>query len=73
MTTFTGQTKSSLIILTPLAKSSITAGKIAKAGAGWQYNQPGFLYDGPTDLTTGLPINYDEIGNLPIWTPLPKS
>lgn len=73
MSNFTPISKSSTVTATPLTKSSVTLGRVAKAGSGWLYDQAGLTYDGATDPVSGLPVFYDAEGTLPVWVTLVKS
>lgn len=58
--------------LTPQGKNSVTMTAMIRAGQGWQYDQPGFLYDGPND-SEGRTIYYDGVGSEAVMTPLSKN
>lgn len=74
MTNFTNPvSKTAITNATNAQKSSVTLGRVVKAGQGWQYDQPGITYDGATDPVTGLPVYYDSLGTQPTWNNLAKS
>lgn len=74
MTTFTNQTpKTAIANATNTQKSTVTLGRVVKAGQGWLYDQIGLTYDGATDPVTGLPVNYDSLGTAPSWSNIPKT
>ena len=65
MSTFTGQTKSADVTLTPKLKT----------GAGWQYDQPEVTYDGSTATIEGdeRSVFYDSFGTTPVFVGQAKS
>ena len=62
MATFTGQTKSANIVLTPMTK----------AGSGWAYDRADITYDGEFD-PQGRRVTYDGVGTLPVFSGQSKS
>jgi hypothetical protein len=69
----TNITKSGSSNSTNLARIAASPKRYAKAGSGWDYDQPEITYDGEFDPITGLPVLYDSLGIMPVITNLAKN
>ena len=69
----TNTSKSATVTFGNASKNAASPKRYAKAGSGWDYDQPEITYDGLTDPITGLPVCYDGLGVTTTWTNATKN
>lgn len=62
------ESKSGASSFSNTSKNAASPKRYAKAGSGWDYDQPEITYDGELDPITGLPVFYDGLGLTPTIT-----